>query len=121
MAYTTLTKIYYRDSDRYTEAYEDRFNSPFTKHLPFSIREYNHNHTFPAFFCYGEDIARCQEAIMIELLTFSKSLEMMPSIGIQQFLYSSLVEEIKSSNDLVIKKDSRPYRYRLNLGGTEMK
>lgn len=100
MPYTSLTKIYYKSPKTYEATYLSRFNNEFTKHLPFTIKQFNRENENPVFFCYTEEISNLQDKIMSECSSFYKILEEIPTAGISQFLYTSLIEEIKSSNDI---------------------
>lgn len=100
MTYETLYKLYYKDEKRHEAEYQQRFHSPFTKHLPISIKPLGHATDYECFYCYTEEIASLQDYIMSEFFTFYKILELIPQAGIMQFLYTSLIEEIQSSNDI---------------------
>lgn len=100
MDYVSLSKIYYKHPDAYESEYKTRFNSPFTKHLPLTIQQFGHETAYPIFYCYTEEIANLQDKIMSEFLSLYKIIEIIPGAGITQFLYTRLVEEIKSSNDI---------------------
>lgn len=100
MLYQTLKSIYYKTPKEYKNEYNIRFNSPFTKKLPFTIKQFNHNEENIAFYCHTEEIVNLQSKIMKEYISFCETLGQIPGAGITQFLYTSLVEEIKSSNDI---------------------
>lgn len=100
MLYQTLTSIYYKNPSTYESEYNIRFNSPFTKKLPFKIKQFNRTAEHTAFYCYTEEIANLQAKIMKEYISLYEILGQIPGAGITQFLYTSLVEEIKASNDI---------------------
>lgn len=100
MTYVSLSKIYRKFPDHYESEYKSRFNSPFTKHIPLTIKQFGHNTAYPIFYCYNEEIANYQDKIMSEFFSLYKIIEIIPGAGITQFLYTRLVEEIKSSNDI---------------------
>ena len=100
MTYVSLSKIYHKFPNHYESEYKCRFNSPFTKHIPLTIKQFRHNTEYPIFFCYNEEIANYQDKIMSEFFSLYKVIETIPGAGITQFLYTRLVEEIKSSNDI---------------------
>ena len=57
MKYESLGKIYYKRLTEHVKIYNERFNSPLTRHFDFQIQEYNHRNKYPAFFCYTEEFA----------------------------------------------------------------
>lgn len=57
MTYVSLSKIYHKFPNHYESEYKCRFNSPFTKHIPLTIKQFGHNTEYPIFYCYNEEIA----------------------------------------------------------------
>lgn len=100
MSYVSLSKIYHKFPTQYEAEYESRFNSPFTKHTTLTIKQFGRNTEYPIFYCYNEEIANYQDKIMSEFFSLYKIIQIIPGAGITQFLYTRLVEEIKSSNDI---------------------
>jgi len=56
MEYKKLNKIFYEKQSKYAEVYKQRFSAPFTEHLNFEIKQFNHNKSFSAFFCYSNEM-----------------------------------------------------------------
>ena len=100
MEYITLKQIFYEKNEMWETEYHARFNSSFTKHLDFDIKEYNHADKFKLFYCYNEDISQFQNNILAATIAFFKCLEAIPGAGIKQFIEACLVDEIKASNDI---------------------
>ena len=100
MDYVSLSKIYYKYPDSYESEYKNRFTSPFTKHISLIIQQFGHKNAYPIFYCYTEEIANLQDKIMTDFFSLYKLIDEIPGAGITQFLYTRLVEEIKSSNDI---------------------
>lgn len=100
MDYESLYKLYYKNPTHYESIYTERFYSPFTKHLPISIKPFNHTSEYECFYCYTEEMATLQDKIMSTFFSFYQLIELLPQAGILQFLYTSLIEEIQSSNDI---------------------
>ena len=92
--------MYYKNQQQYDEQYKLRFNSPFTRHFPLKIKEYNHRNEYEIFYCSTEEIILLYDKILSTSLKLQKLLLNIPQVGIEQFQNSCLVEEIKSSNDI---------------------
>ena len=100
MNYKTLTKIYYSEPTKYESEYEARYNSTTTRHIPLELKPYNRNSSHKMFYCSPEDIVLLQDDILSAHSTLIQILKDVPPAGINQFLYSRLIDEIKSSNDI---------------------
>ncbi|MBR1579998.1 MAG: Fic family protein [Selenomonadaceae bacterium] len=107
MDYERLDKIYYADEDAWREQYKNRFNAPFTRHLPLTIREFNRQNEYELFYCCNEEIISLYDGIMSECLKLRSLLENIPPVGIEQFINSCIVDEIKASNDVEGVRSSR--------------
>ena len=57
MKYESLYSLYYKDNQIWEKVYQERFHSPFSRHLPLAIKQYHRRQSHPAFFCYTEEIA----------------------------------------------------------------
>lgn len=100
MKYVLLSKLYYKNNSNWKAEYDLRFNSPSSRHLGFNIKEYNHAKSYPAFFCYTEDIAQTQSEITHYLVKLIKLINNIPYAGIQQVLHDSLIDEIRFNNEI---------------------
>lgn len=100
MEYISLTKIYYKTPDKVLEEYNNRFNAPTTRHIPINIKQYNRNNEYEAFFCYTENICLLIQKIYTNFKQLLHVKEEAPSILLRQFVLSSLIDEIKSTNDI---------------------
>lgn len=100
MDYISLSKIYYTTPTEHQHIYHERFNAPFTKHLDFSIRQFNRKKKFPAFFCYTEELVNVLEDVYSQHESLSKLLLRVPPIVLQQFARFNVIEEIQSTNDI---------------------
>lgn len=100
MAYESLKKIYYQEPGKYEEAYLSRFNSSTTKHIEITIHQYNHKNEYPLFYCYDESIINSIISILHEKYELDKLLADIPMVIVDQFIKSSIVEEVKSTNDI---------------------
>ena len=100
MKYESLYSLYYKDSQIWEKVYQERFHSPFSRHLPLAIKQYHRRQSHPAFFCYTEEIALSLEKIASEVMDCLDIIHQVPPAAISQFLHMSLVDEIKSTNDI---------------------
>lgn len=110
MEYITLRTIYYKNQKNLTiweNEYKQRFNNPFSEHLDIFIKEINRKNEYEAFFCYTKEIINLQEKILIDFLKLKELIDKIPGAGINQFLHSCLIDEIKSSNDIENVKSTR--------------
>lgn len=100
MNYEMLSKIYYTDYEKYETLYKARFNAPFAKHIDFSIKEYHHEKSFPAFYNYTESIVLLQEKIYKSYESFLRVFNGVPFVVLHQFSLTCLLDEVKSTNDI---------------------
>lgn len=100
MKYESLYSLYYKDNQRWEKIYQERFQNPFTRHIPLSIKQYHRRQSYPAFFCYTEETASSLEKIASEVMDCLGIIHQVPPAAILQFLHMSLVDEIKSTNDI---------------------
>lgn len=100
MDYLSLKDVYYKDHDNWEKEYGYRFNSPFTKHFDFSIKQYHRKTSFPLFMCYPEELVTLLLNIYKKSSLLNKVIETIPPIGFKQFTEQSLIIEIKSTNDI---------------------
>ena len=100
MAYESLKNVYYQTPEKYEEAYLARFNSSTTKHLDITIHQYNHKNEYPLFYCYDESIINSIISILHEKYELDKLLADIPGVIVEQFIKSSIIEEVKSTNDI---------------------
>lgn len=100
MKYEPLKKLYYTDPQKWKEEYDLRFNSNSAKHLNIEIREVNRRTSYPAFFCYNEEITLLLNQILKESITMYKCIDLVPKVAITQFINSSLINEVKFTNDI---------------------
>ena len=100
MKYMSLRKMYYTDFDNYEIEYNKRFKAVSTKHFSIEIKQYNRRNAYPAFFCYTEEIVLLIEKFYKNYFNFYKIKQQAPPILLRQFVLSSLIDEIKSTNDI---------------------
>lgn len=100
MSYKPLIKIYYSEPTKYENEYTSRYNSATTRHIDLELKPYNRKTSHKMFYCTPEDIVLLQDDILSAHSTLLEILKDVPPAGINQFLYSRLIDEIKSSNDI---------------------
>lgn len=125
--YETLYHLYRKNQDVYEEQCSTRVNCQFSQRLSLKIKEYHRRTENELFFCYTEEIAYLQDKIALDAIRLIKLLQQIPGVGIEQYLNSCLVEEIKSSNDIegvnstrreirIVLKSTNEQRKNLRLG-----
>lgn len=100
MKYTPLRKIYYVDEDFWESEYMRRYSAPATKHFPIEIKQYQRKSSYKAFLCYTEELVLLMEKIYKNFHTLEKLKNQIPFITLHQFLLASLIDEVKSTNDI---------------------
>lgn len=94
MKYILLAKQFYKNKTVYEELYRQRFSHETTVHMPILI---NGNE---AFFTYSEEVVK----LMVDIYKMDKQLSLivrkLPGIAREQFILKSLIDEIKSTNDI---------------------
>lgn len=100
MKYISLKKIYYTDTNNYDMEYNKRFQAVTSKHFPIEIKQYNRENGYPAFLCYTEEIILLIENFYKNYFNLFKMKQQAPPILLRQFVLSSLIDEIKSTNDI---------------------
>lgn len=108
MSYTQLKKIYYKtDREYWKQSYEERFRAPFTEHLDFSIKEYNHQDSYSAFFCYTRELVSLLDNIHNLNLSLNAAIQQLPPVALIQLTTNYMVEEIQATNEIEGVRSSR--------------
>ena len=92
--------MYYKDEKIYLQEYEQRFQSLFTKHFDFEIKQFNHKYAYPAFLCYTEELVVLLEKIYAENQKLLVLLNKTPDVVLKQFCLLCIIDEVKASNDI---------------------
>ncbi|MDY3297335.1 MAG: Fic family protein [Selenomonas sp.] len=100
MGYESLRHLFYAHPEQWETTYQERFRSPFTRHLPLAIQQFGRPQPHPAFYCYTEELAVLQERIHMSFQSCMTVVRQVPHAAIGQFLQHALIEEIKSTNDI---------------------
>lgn len=96
----SLYKIFYSNPKKHKAAYLERFNSPLSIHLPFQIKQFNHNKSFPAFFYYSQDLALLMQNIYTSFTHFINTINNISPIVQRQFSMSCLIDEVHSTSSI---------------------
>ena len=113
MAYESLYKLYYKDTAAWEKIYQERFSSPAACLLPFSLVQYNHSHSWPAFFCYDGELALLQEKYCLMQGSASKPSNRCRKL--QCLSFSILVWWMKSSPPMILRVYAAPGKKSLRL------
>lgn len=100
MQYQSLTKLYYISPDEVAREYEKRFESPSAIHLPIEIKQYHRVKSYPAFFIYHNEMALIIDEFYKNYEEFLYLVHSVPPIVKQQFALLSILDEVKSTNDI---------------------
>ena len=97
----TLTKIYYTESSQiYETIYQSRYNAPTAQHFPISIQQYNRPKAYPAFFYYTNSMMLTLEQLYKSYENFLYTVNHVPPVVRHQFALLSILDEVKSTNDI---------------------
>jgi Fic family protein len=96
-----LTKYFYQHTqEEYEIEYIRRLEAPFTVHFNIPIHQYNRKSAYPAFLCYTGEILRLVEKFYKTYEQFLYTVNTVPPVVLYQFTRLSIVEEVKSTNDI---------------------
>ena len=120
--YESLYKIYYKRNTEWQGEYERRIHSVEAQVLPLTVSQYGHSEEYRAFFCYTKDAAILQERIRQEFSECQKLIYRLPHSAIAFFLRASIVDEVKSTNDIEgVHSTRREIRQALSMTADERK
>lgn len=101
MKFISLTKYFYQHTqEEYEIEYIRRLEAPFTVHFNIPIHQYNRKSAYPAFLCYTGEILRLVEKFYKTYEQFLYTVNTVPPVVLYQFTRLSIVEEVKSTNDI---------------------
>ena len=101
MKFISLTKYFYQHTqEEYETEYIRRLEAPFTVHFNIPIHQYNRKNACPAFLCYTGEILRLVEKFYKTYEQFLYTVNTVPPVVLYQFTRLSIVEEVKSTNDI---------------------
>lgn len=116
MAYESLKKIYYKDNLKWEEEYRNRFNSPFTEHFDFNIKQYGYDEVYPAFLCHTAELSYLINAIHTLNYDLTFKLISLPSAAAHQLTQAYMIEEIQASNEIEgVRSSKKEIRAALEL------
>lgn len=107
MKYQNLKKIYYKIPEQKESIYQNRYQNEFTRHCSICIKQYGRKMAYPSFLCYTEELFQLQEQIYKNYECFSALLRVVPPVVLEQFKLLSIVDEVKSTNDIEGVKSTR--------------
>lgn len=94
MAKKSLYKLFYSDSPKYTDEYNDRFNNEDTIHLDINIGEHS------AFICESSEIFKLIISIERTNNAVNQLCSSFPGIALSQFQERCLIDEIVLTNNI---------------------
>lgn len=101
MKFISLTKYFYQHTqEEYETEYIRRLEAPFTVHFNIPIHQYNRKNAYPAFLCYTGEILGLVEKFYKTYEQFLYTVNTVPPVVLYQFTRLSIVEEVKSTNDI---------------------
>lgn len=96
----SLYKIFYSNHKAHKATYLEGFSSPSSVHLPFNIKQFNHDKSFQAFFYYSQDLALLMQNIYTSFTEFLNIISNISHIVLQQLSLSCLIDEVHSTSSI---------------------
>lgn len=98
--YEPLSKLYYKDLEKYRTEYEKRINSYGTVKLPFNIKIFNYSEEYSAFYVNHSDLDLLHDQIIKQSRLIQSIMDKLPNIAISQYIKAKLVDELLSTNEI---------------------
>lgn len=98
--YEQLSKLYYKDANKYQSEYEKRLNSYGTVKLPFTIRPFKSNQEFSCFYVNHSELDSLHDQIIKQNKLVEFIVSGLPPIGVKQYIQAKLVDELLSTNEI---------------------
>ena len=83
--FDSLVKIFYSNPKEHNAVYSERFSAPFAVHLPIEIQQFNHNKSYPAFYCYNQEVVLLIEQIYQSFTDFLSLTQTVSDVVMRQF------------------------------------
>lgn len=99
--------VFHQDESEWQVLYRRLYDSPAAHHLEIPIHHLNSARSFPAFYYGTDEIMGLLNDILESMLSLTRLMEKVPPLAISHFIRSSMVEEIKSTNDIEGVKSTR--------------
>lgn len=100
MMYEPLSKLYYKDMEKYRTEYEKRIHSYGTVKLPFHIKAFNYAVESPAFYVNHHALDLLHDQITKQSRLIQTMINSLPDIAIEQYIKAKLVDELLSTNEI---------------------
>ncbi|MGD6900056.1 Fic family protein [Bacillus infantis] len=98
--YELLSKLYYKDLEKYRNEYQKRINSYGTIDLPFQIKPYNFQEEYSCFYVNHPALDLLHEQIFKQSKLIQSIMDDLPRIAINQYIKAKLVDELLSTNEI---------------------
>jgi len=102
-----LHVVFHQDESEWQTLYRRLYDSPAAHHLGIPIHHLHSARSFPAFYYGTDEIMGLLNDILESMLSLTRLMEKVPPLAISHFIRSSMVEEIKSTNDIEGVKSTR--------------
>lgn len=98
--YELLSKLYYKEHQKYELEYEKRINSYGTLRLPFTIKPLKSNEEFSCFYVNHPDLDMLHYNIVEQSKRIRAIENELPEIAVEQYIRAKLVDELLSTNEI---------------------
>lgn len=98
--YEQLSKLYYKDANKYVSEFDKRINSYGTIRLPFSIKPMKSSEDFTCFYVNHSSLDLLHDQISKQSKMIQKIVNDLPPIAVQQYVRAKLVDELLSTNEI---------------------
>ncbi|BAU26037.1 Fic family protein [Aneurinibacillus soli] len=100
MGYELLSKLYYKDTNKYATEYEKRLYSYGTIRLPFQLKPYKNKEEFVSFYVNHPELDILHDQISKQSNRIQSIVNQLPPIAVQQYIRAKLVDELLSTNEI---------------------
>lgn len=98
--YEQLSKVFYKEPEKYDFEYSRRISSYGTVRLPFNIKPYKSNQEFSCFYVNHSELDFLHDQILKQSKLIQEKINSLPEIAITQYIKTKLIDELLSTNEI---------------------
>lgn len=98
--YEPLSKLFYKEPEKYEFEYSRRISSYGTVRLPFNIKSLKSNQEFSCFYVNHSELDFFHDQVLKQSKLIQEKINSLPDIAIAQYIKSKLIDELLSTNEI---------------------
>ncbi|PAD69955.1 hypothetical protein CHH83_05995 [Bacillus sp. 7586-K] len=98
--YEQLSKIFYKEPEKYDFEYSRRISSYGTVRLPITIKPFKSNEEFSCFYVNHSELDFLHDLILKQSKLIQEKINSLPDIAIAQYIKAKLIDELLSTNEI---------------------